>query len=100
MKGLSLLTRMVELLWCWGPTHLLTKTRLFIPFNPLSYDFPGFFSVEQVLMKLLFKQAEEVVKMMEIELGSGWIGHQHCKVHTVLLHLKNLTCNLDFDYWY
>jgi hypothetical protein len=49
-------------------------------------------------MKLLFEQAEEVVKMMEIELGSGWIGHQHCKVHTVLLHLKNLTCNLDFDY--
>jgi len=51
-------------------------------------------------MKLLFKQAEEVVKMMEIELGSGWIGHQHCKVHTALLPLKSLTCNLDFDYWY
>ncbi|XP_004488778.1 protein CHROMOSOME TRANSMISSION FIDELITY 7-like isoform X2 [Cicer arietinum] len=26
-------------------------------------------------------KAEEVVKMMEIELGSGWIGHQHCKVY-------------------
>jgi hypothetical protein len=39
-------------------------------------------------MKLLFWQAEEAVKMMEIELGSGWIGHQHCKVDNVLLHLK------------
>ncbi|KAK2391424.1 protein CHROMOSOME TRANSMISSION FIDELITY [Trifolium repens] len=38
---------------------------------------------------------EEVLKMMEIELGSGWIAHQQCKDSKVdkflaLLHLKNL----------
>jgi hypothetical protein len=37
--------------------------------------------------------------MMEIELGSGWIPHQHCKVDNVLalLCLKNVSWNLDFD---
>ncbi|WJX74813.1 hypothetical protein P8452_58428 [Trifolium repens] len=37
-------------------------------------------------------KVEEVVKMMEIELGSGWIPHQHCKVYLFVSHQKIVGC--------
>lgn len=40
-------------------------------------------------MVLLYCQVQEVVKMMEMELGEEWIFHKHCKViglSTLCLH--------------
>jgi hypothetical protein len=35
----------------------------------------------------LYWQVEEVVKMMETELGSGWIYHKSCKVISIDFYL-------------
>ncbi|KAI4348887.1 hypothetical protein L6164_009553 [Bauhinia variegata] len=37
-------------------------------------------------------KVEEVVKMMEIELGSGWIVHKLCKVYLFISHRRILGC--------
>ncbi|CAK8574194.1 unnamed protein product [Lathyrus sativus] len=37
-------------------------------------------------------KVQEVVKMMEIEMGSGWIAHQHCKVYLLVSLQRIVGC--------
>lgn len=80
--------KVVVFCWCWILTLLLTETRSkhywisTVQDQVKHRNSEIIWHVSQYWSVLFYWQVEAVVKMMEKELGSGWILHKDCQVLT------------------